>query len=100
MADRSIFNLCGLDAIGQRRIDRDAAVGGEINETLSKIAVVSGKGRADFALGNVPVKASAQRLVGDGDWILRGGRLVRAGAFVNGEDCGYCESCDAHKNEE
>ena len=61
----------GLDPIGQRRIDGDAAVGGEIDEALRKIAVVGGKRRADFALGDVLIEASTKRLVGDGDWIVR-----------------------------
>src|ERR1700728_2050624 len=100
MADRSVFDLHGLDAIGQRRIDGQAAVGGEINETLRKIAVVGREGCADFALGNVLVEASAKRLVGDSDWIVRAGSLVRAGAAANGEDCGHRENRDADKSEE
>jgi hypothetical protein len=97
--ERGIFDLRGLNPIGQPRIDGDAAVGGEINEALRKIAVVGRKRCADFALGNVLIEASAKRLVGDRDWIVRSGSLVSVGAATNGEDCARCKNRDTRKSE-
>src|SRR5579863_4831710 len=100
MGERGVFDSRGFDAIGQRRIDGDPAVGREFSETLREIAIVRGKGGTDFALGNVLVKAAAQRAVGDGDRIVRSGSLIRTGATMNGEDCGRCEDRDARKSKE
>jgi hypothetical protein len=46
------------------------------------------------------IEASAKRLFGDGDWIVRGGSLVRVGAAANGEECCRCEKRDARKRKQ
>src|ERR1700733_7841945 len=100
MAERGVFDLRGLDPLGQRRVDGDAAVGGEFNKAARKIAVVGRKGCADFSLCDVLVEASAERLVGDGDRIPSRCSLVGPSATINGEGCARCEDHDACKSEE
>jgi len=45
------------------------------------------------------IEASAKRLVGDGDWIVRSGSLVSVGTATNGEDCARCKNRDTRKSE-
>ena len=90
----------GLDPIGQRRIDGDAAVRRKFDEALRKIAIVGGKRRTDLTFGDFLIEAAIKRPIGDCGGVVGDGCVVRLDDGRNREGCGQGERCGSRKSQQ